>query len=272
MRLSERCRHITAVFRGEAGRVKVKSMKIYLARHGTTEWNSKRLIQGRTDTALDDAGIEMAKQSGRRLKELNVTFSHVFSSPLKRAYTTALYLTDPDAGQTASSADGDGIITDSRLTELYFGDFEGMNVETMTGDPDCIFRFFKSDPKRYNDEIIRNGLPAEDLASLLERASDFVREVIEPILTSGKSAPTCTHDLESNILISGHGAVNKALLMYFEGKNDLSSFWGNGLQPNCGINKISCTVMTDKRIIYDVQDECLTLYDKNLITAIPKLL
>ena len=64
-------------------------MNIYLARHGTTEWNAIRRIQGRTDIELDKTGIEIARQSGQCLFDMGIRFDYVFSSPLKRAYTTA---------------------------------------------------------------------------------------------------------------------------------------------------------------------------------------
>ena len=250
-------------------------MNIYLARHGTTEWNSVRRIQGRTDIELDETGIEMARQTGQCLFDLGIRFDHVFSSPLKRAYKTAELLSHPLA--VSGNCKAPAIQTDKRLTELCFGDFEGRNVEEMLADPECAFRYFKADPKRYNDEIIElrhvtgyseniseNPLP-ETLTELFLRSSEFIREIIEPLVLSCDNSHT-------NILISGHGAVNKALLMYFNRSDDLNHFWGEGLQPNCGINKITCTCNDSGEIIYEVQDKCLVLYDSNLEKSLKKLL
>ncbi|MBR4724632.1 MAG: histidine phosphatase family protein [Lachnospiraceae bacterium] len=268
-------------------------MNIYLVRHGTTEWNSGRRIQGRTDIELDAVGKEMARQTGLRLHENGIIFDRVFSSPLKRAYATAELIGSPCLAAGASP-----IFTDKRLTELGFGCFEGKNVEEMTSDPDCIFRYFKTDPKRYNDEVCsiirmrscgemsdikpdsdnlhasagRNdaGIP-ESLESLLHRASEFIINVIEPLILSETGSDRKEPDV-SDILISGHGAVNRALLMYFNKSTDLSGFWGTGLQPNCGITKISCTTDDSGRITYDVQDECIVLYDSALGKKIKMLL
>ncbi|MBO4414462.1 MAG: histidine phosphatase family protein [Lachnospiraceae bacterium] len=248
-------------------------MNIYLARHGTTEWNAARRIQGRTDIELDKTGIEMARQTGLRLSEMGIIFDHVFSSPLKRAFTTAELLSHPPGSSGPGSGSCDAVIhTDDRLTELCFGDFEGRNVEEMLADQDCAFRYFKADPKRYNDEIIAinrvtstNSLP-ETLTELLKRSSEFVRDIIEPLAVSN-----CGNS-QANVLISGHGAVNKAILMYFSHSNDLNYFWGSGLQPNCGINKITCTGNDSGEIIYEVQDKCLVLYDSNLEKNLRKLL
>ncbi len=257
-------------------------MNIYLARHGSTEWNILHLLQGRTDTALDGLGAEMARQSGKKLHESGITFSRVFSSPLRRAHETALLLSGSD-----------NIITDSRLIELGFGEFEGRNVKEMTSDPDCIFRYFKTAPERYDTEIrkinshkanIGKGAEsgaAETLTDLISRVSAFAGEMIEPLIPlsentqKSRTVATSTQEGETvsgNILICGHGAVNRALLMYFEKRDDLHTFWGSGLQTNCGITKISCTRDASGEVIYDVQDENMIFYDSSLESKCTKLL
>ena len=64
-------------------------MEIYLIRHGTTKWNAEFRLQGKTNTPLDELGLEMARQTGIRFRELGITFDRVYSSPLRRAYNTA---------------------------------------------------------------------------------------------------------------------------------------------------------------------------------------
>ena len=228
-------------------------MNIYLARHGTTEWNALHRLQGLTDTELDKTGTDMAYQTGQRLSDLVLCFDHVFSSPLKRAYHTAQLLAGPSAS----------VRTDERLRELCFGGFEGRNVDEMIADPDCAFRFFKTDPRQYNEitealTVQNNGaaqsLP-ESLSALYERTSAFVKDLIEPLLPA---------EPDANILISGHGAVNRALLMYFKGITDFALFWGGGLQPNCGITRIGCTLTTSGSVSFSVQDQCMVLYDAAL--------
>jgi uncharacterized phosphatase len=60
---------------------------LYLVRHGETEWNRLRRIQGLTDIPLNDTGREQARRTGMLLTRRPVT--RVFASPLGRARETA---------------------------------------------------------------------------------------------------------------------------------------------------------------------------------------
>ena len=62
-------------------------MKIYLVRHGETDWNQAGLLQGQTDIALNAQGLEQAHDAAERLKK--VPFEIAFCSPLIRAKRTA---------------------------------------------------------------------------------------------------------------------------------------------------------------------------------------
>ena len=84
---------------------------MYIIRHGQTEMNQLRRLQGRSDHPLNEAGIAQAGQAARGLQ--TVTFDHVFTSPLKRAIQTAEII-----------APGVSPVTDDRLIELtFFSDF-----------------------------------------------------------------------------------------------------------------------------------------------------
>ena len=62
-------------------------MKLYIIRHGETDWNKEKRLQGQSDTQLNEYGIELARITGEALKDVH--FDYIFSSPLKRAYKTA---------------------------------------------------------------------------------------------------------------------------------------------------------------------------------------
>lgn len=58
-------------------------MKLYIARHGQTDWNVEHKAQGRTDIPLNDIGKKQAEQLRENIK--NIKFDVVYASPLKRA-------------------------------------------------------------------------------------------------------------------------------------------------------------------------------------------
>ena len=239
-------------------------MKIYLLRHGTTDWNAARRIQGQTDIPLDAEGERIAKLTGEALSAEGITFSHVFSSPLRRAYRTAQL-----------AAPGAEILTDPRITELNFGAFEGLSVEEMQNDARCAFRFFRADPFLYNEEIrkLREKDPeneCETLTALCARTESFIRERIDPLVRAeagadlaGRTAgPTSSAvPANTNILISGHGAMNRGLMMYFRNTKDLRAFWGRGLQANCGVFLIEASVSASGEVLYHTEEDCRIFYN-----------
>ena len=62
-------------------------MKLYIVRHGITEWNALQKVQGSVDIPLAEEGIRLARLTGEALKDVH--FDLCFSSPLQRAKQTA---------------------------------------------------------------------------------------------------------------------------------------------------------------------------------------
>ena len=89
--------------------------RIYIIRHGETEWNASGKKQGHLDSPLTPTGRAQAQALAARLS--SESFSTLYSSDLGRAYTTARVIAD----QT-----GHEVVIDSRLRERSFGIFEGM--------------------------------------------------------------------------------------------------------------------------------------------------
>ena len=67
-------------------------MNIWLARHGETDWNVRRLMQGTTDTELNENGLAQAAKLGEAMKDSEI--AHVYTSCLKRAAQTARIVAD----------------------------------------------------------------------------------------------------------------------------------------------------------------------------------
>lgn len=93
--------------------------KLYLLRHGQTEFNVKKLVQGRCDSPLTDLGRQQAAKAAAWLKARDVTPDKVVSSPLSRAMATARLVAGELLGPDAAVEPCEGII------ERCYGSFEG---------------------------------------------------------------------------------------------------------------------------------------------------
>ncbi|MBO5283733.1 MAG: histidine phosphatase family protein [Lachnospiraceae bacterium] len=201
-------------------------MKIYLIRHGETEWNLQQRLQGSADIPLNENGVELARITAQGLKE--VPFDLIYTSPLKRARQTAEILRgDRDIP----------LIEEPRLKEICFGIYEGYccSPENYT-IPDPAFMNFFVDPGNY---IPPEG--AESIAQLCRRTTEFLHEVADN-----------PDNADRTILFSSHGAAVKGLLSSLT-ITDMKDFWNGGVHRNCGVT------------ILDVQDGQITIEQENVI-------
>ncbi len=89
-------------------------MKVYLARHGETEWSLSKQHTGRTDIPLTDNGR-------RQAESLRAAFA---DRPVERVYTSPL----PRAVETAALAGFEHAETTDELLEFDYGDYEGVTT------------------------------------------------------------------------------------------------------------------------------------------------
>lgn len=92
--------------------------RLYLLRHGQTEFNVKKLVQGRCDSPLTDLGRQQARTAAAWLKAHGVFPDKVVSSPLGRAMDTAQLVATELLGPDAAVEPCEGII------ERSYGTFE----------------------------------------------------------------------------------------------------------------------------------------------------
>lgn len=92
--------------------------KLYLLRHGQTEFNVKKLVQGRCNSSLTDLGRQQAQTAAAWLKSHGVVPDKVVSSPLGRAMDTANLVATELLGAGAAVEPCEGII------ERCYGTFE----------------------------------------------------------------------------------------------------------------------------------------------------
>ncbi|MBR1572456.1 MAG: histidine phosphatase family protein [Lachnospiraceae bacterium] len=181
-------------------------MQLYIVRHGQTDWNKVRKLQGLTDVQLNENGRQVAIELGDRLEGDGIIFDEIFSSPLSRAYETACLI---------RGRQNVPIIRDERIREISFGVDEGMDYDTWMRD-DNPQKVFFTEPHKY--------IPPQDGETIEEvraRGREFIQQVIEPLYGQAE-----------RVMIVAHGAMNKGLMCYLE-NNDLEHFWGDGLQNNC---------------------------------------
>jgi uncharacterized phosphatase len=94
-------------------------MKIYLIRHGETDWNLIGKVQGREDISLNDTGRSQAKKCAMALQNTGIKI--IISSPLTRAVETANII--------ANANDSIDVIVDDGLIERDFGEMSGMTYD-----------------------------------------------------------------------------------------------------------------------------------------------
>ena len=94
-----------------------KSLRqIVLARHGETDWNARRWVQGSTDTSLNESGVRQAERLSEKLLARGGRIERVFTSEMRRARETA----EIGAGRLNFP-----LIARAGLQELNLGDWEG---------------------------------------------------------------------------------------------------------------------------------------------------
>ncbi len=129
---------------------------IYLVRHGQTEFNRERRIQGHVDSPLTELGVRQAKAVGRLLRDLirDPDGWRIVSSPLGRARATAEIV--------AGKLGGLPIELDERIKEMSWGAHDGrLRAELEAENPDTFARtnwaFDASAGETYDDVAGRVG-------------------------------------------------------------------------------------------------------------------
>jgi len=149
--------------------------KIYLCRHGQTEWNAQGRIQGQRDIALNALGRAQAKRNGRYLR--NVLGSEApgyryVASPLDRACETMRII------RTEIGLEPDGFETDPRLVELHFGDWQGSTLEEIGLRDRRLLEARDADKWHY----VPSGMSAESYERLASRVAPVFEALREPTI------------------------------------------------------------------------------------------
>lgn len=230
-------------------------MRLYIIRHGQTEWNSSYRLQGRTDIPLNESGRELARRTGRALALQGIHFDQICTSPLSRARETAELvmleqvatkdaelkpgMSEPEAGSSVIEGQtvteiggitGDALCRveflqnmvrireEPRIQEISFGVMEGERVRDENGTlTDDNYICFFNDPEQYTPP---DG--GESFQELIARTGDFLNEMKDK------------KDTLQTVLVSTHGAASRALLANIS-RCPLRDFWSGGVPKNCAV-------------------------------------
>jgi broad specificity phosphatase PhoE len=132
---------------------------LLLVRHGETEWNRAGRWQGHSDTPLNDAGREQARNLAAELSDVDV----VYSSDLARARETAEILAEPL---------GLEVQLDPRLRERGFGAWEGKTSAEIEAD-------FGEEHARWLAGTAPGAEDAEPFSDFAARVHAFLDETLE---------------------------------------------------------------------------------------------
>ena len=194
--------------------------RLYLIRHGETEANRLKVIEGTGESILPEYGSSLnykgaiqAQMLGHALAEVNV--HHVYTSPARRAIETANQIclwTKIDHMPLKKS-----IITN--LIEINFGVLEGLNVKKVKERYPDLYKIYREKPSQ---TIFPEG---ESVAQAYNRVSRAIDKII------------AAHASNENIIIVSHGG-SLALIFIHILKLDLDNMYRAVWHNNCGLSII----------------------------------
>jgi broad specificity phosphatase PhoE len=168
--------------------------RLYLIRHGETDWNLEGRIQGLTDKALNEAGLKQAVALSDALAD--VPLEHIASSSLTRASTTADVVArhHPSAKRSKEKA----------FVEMCFGDYEGMLLSEIDDDYKQYLRAWRG-----GTDKAFPGERGESPNAVARRGLAGLRAL--GLLGEGPSGG------ERHVCVVAHGRFNKILIAALQG-------------------------------------------------------
>ena len=187
-----------------------KVLKLYIVRHGETEWNVIKRFQGQLNTPLTEKGIKKLKETGKKLE--NVLFDEVYTSELGRTVASAEIILNENNGYKNNKLELKKL---AELNEVYFGVWQGLTYEE-------VFLKYPEEGNNYFYNV--KNYKAENVeAEKLEDALERFLKGINKILDSHESG---------NILVVTHGTVFEMFMNYVANNSifdiDERTLMGNG--------------------------------------------
>jgi len=159
-------------------------MKLLFVRHGKTEWNKEKKIQGSVDVSLSEEGIVHAQKMAKKLKETKIDIA--FCSPLTRTKETMNIINNARKEKIP-------IIYNDAIAERDYGLYEGRNK------------------KLFNYDLVWDYSNPLNIENFFEFAWPIIRFIFGNLLKAYKN---------KTVLIVSHGGVSKIFEMLLS-KNSL---------------------------------------------------
>ncbi len=174
-------------------------MKLYLIRHGETDWNRQSKVLGRTDIPLNENGRRQAREAAQQLQDTH--FAAIYASPLSRAMETAQVI-------AAANQHPCNILSEDCLMEQDFGTYEAT---------DWLAPVFQETRKRYTERMPGG----ESLLDIIARVHPFLQQLEQQ------------YSPEDNVLVVTHNSICGIIWQYYENKDMqwLSTF----IMDNCAV-------------------------------------
>ena len=180
-------------------------LRLLLVRHGLSSFNLERRIQGRDDLSnLSDEGHEQARKLGESLKD--VAFDAVYSSPLRRAASTARTLLE------AHGRDDPEPMFDDGLLEVDLEPWAGQSIDELTERAPEAYAIWKRNPLQLELER-RDGSSYRPLMDLMEQARCFIRELLLRHPLSGDEVTG-----NQTVVVVAHNAILRCLMLVLLGE------------------------------------------------------
>lgn len=173
---------------------------ILLVRHGQTESNVTGFYMGRSNEDLNDTGYAQAHSLSSRLASLPI--ASVYTSPIQRAYTTAVILAEPHNIKVKVLDD---------VSEIQLGDWQGLHQEEISQRWPELWKQWRTDP---SESAMPNG---ESFKQVTERAIHAFDTVAAA--EHGRQAVIVTHEIVIKGLVAHVLGVPNSIYRRFEIKS-----------------------------------------------------
>ncbi|NLW08134.1 MAG: alpha-ribazole phosphatase [Clostridia bacterium] len=186
----------------------MQATRVYLVRHGETEWNNLGRYQGHSDIALSSRGRRQAELLSQRFEKVHLDAA--YASDLKRARETAITIVAPHNLEVKLEAG---------LREINFGAWEGLSYQE-------IIAAFPQEWEEWRYDPANRAVPGgESFQQVKERALAVFNKIV-------------AKEKGRNILLVAHGGCLRALICSILGL-DLSAVWRFRLD-NTGVSVVDC--------------------------------